>query len=328
MQPVWFLSHGSPTFLTEPNRTTAFWTRLAPLVAPEVRAVLCISAHWDAPAPRLAGAVPHPAIQHDFYGFSPALYAQSWPAQGDAALGRWLRETLVAQGIPVLAEERPFDHGVWLPFKYIWPAAPLPVFQLSLCVREGGPWHLALGEALAPLRQAGVLIVGSGGITHNLGEIHWHAPEGQAASWAVEFMTALEQTLEAGDREALCHPWTLPHGRRAIPRWSITCPSWWLWALPARRAWRRNIATGCSALWRCMPMAPTPCRPSGGAHLVGPTRGKPCAQLGRMPDGRRVRLANRGMIGAVNPPWGRYLIRAMGRPERHAGPSASRPAGN
>jgi 4,5-DOPA dioxygenase extradiol len=217
MQPVWFLSHGSPTFLTEPNRTTAFWTRLAPLVAPEVRAVLCISAHWDAPAPRLAGAVPHPAIQHDFYGFPPALYAQSWPARGDAALGRWLRETLVAQGIPVLAEERPFDHGVWLPFKYIWPAAPLPVFQLSLCVREGGPWHLALGEALAPLRQAGVLIVGSGGITHNLGEIHWQAPEGQAASWAVEFMTALEQALEAGDREALCHPWMLPHGRRAHP---------------------------------------------------------------------------------------------------------------
>jgi 4,5-DOPA dioxygenase extradiol len=128
-----------------------------------------------------------------------------------------LRETLVAQGIPVLAEERPFDHGLWLPFKCIWPAAPLPVFQLSLCVREGGPWHLALGEALAPLRDAGVLIVGSGGITHNLGEIHWHAPEGQPASWAVEFMTALEQALEAGDREALCHPWTLPHGRRAHP---------------------------------------------------------------------------------------------------------------
>ena len=179
--------------------------------------MLCISAHWDAVTPRLAGAVLHPAIQHDFYGFPPALYAQTWPARGDMALGHWLRDTLSVQGLPVTIEERPFDHGVWLPFKCIWPTAPLPVFQLSLCVRQGGPWHLALGEALAPLREAGVLIVGSGGITHNLHEIHWHAPEGTAASWSVEFMGALEAALASGDRTALCQPWTLPHGRRAHP---------------------------------------------------------------------------------------------------------------
>lgn len=217
-QPVWFLSHGAPTFLTEPNRSTAFWSALGTALPPDLRAVLCISAHWESPLPALSGAVPQPAIQHDFHGFPAALYAQTWPTRGDAMTGAWLREELAARGVPVAAVERPFDHGLWVPFKFMWPEGPpCPVFQLSLSAREDPAWHLRLGEALAPLRAAGVLIVGSGGITHNLREIHWHAGEGQAATWATEFMAALEQALQEQDIDALCRPWDLPHGRRAHP---------------------------------------------------------------------------------------------------------------
>ncbi|MDY6957007.1 MAG: class III extradiol ring-cleavage dioxygenase [Pseudomonadota bacterium] len=217
-QPVWFLSHGAPTFLTEPNRTTAYWSQLDPSYAGALRAVLCVSAHWEADAPALAGAVPEPAIQHDFYGFPPALYAQTWKTRGDAMTGAWLREALAARGVPVAAVERPFDHGLWVPFKAMWPEGPpCPVFQLSLSAGQDAAWHLQLGEALAPLREAGVLIIGSGGITHNLREIDWRAAEGQAAFWAAEFMTALEQAVAANDVASLCDPWHFPHGRRAHP---------------------------------------------------------------------------------------------------------------
>ena len=123
-QPVWFLSHGAPTFLTEPNRTTAYWSQLDPSDAGALHAVLCVSAHWEADAPALAGAVPEPAIQHDFSGFPPALYQQVWKTRGDAMIGAWLREELAARGVSVAAAERPFDHGLWVPFKAMWPEGP------------------------------------------------------------------------------------------------------------------------------------------------------------------------------------------------------------
>jgi len=222
--PVLFLSHGAPTLALAETPTVRHWRALPERLAAPPAAVLCVSAHWDTPAPRLAGGLERPAIQHDFAGFPEALYRVTWPVRGSAERAARVLDLLNGAGggegsaYATTAEPaRPLDHGVWVPLRTAWPHGEVPVLQLSVSTARGVPWHLGLGRRLAPLREEGFLIVASGGITHNLRRLDWHAPDGAAAPWAKGFVTAFEAALAEGDLDLLCDPHRLPHGPETHP---------------------------------------------------------------------------------------------------------------
>jgi 4,5-DOPA dioxygenase extradiol len=143
-----------------------------------------------------------------------------WPDAADS--GQWVAEAvqgaLAAAGLHVAAEDsRPLDHGVWSPLQRAWAEAPVPVLQLSLCPAAGADWHWRLGQALAPLRQQGVLIIGSGGVVHNLARLNWDDVQAEPPAWALAFMAALEPAILGREREVLTRPRSLPGGTEAVP---------------------------------------------------------------------------------------------------------------
>lgn len=220
-QPALFLSHGAPTFMLEENATTRFWQSLPGLLPESPRAVLCVSAHWDASQHKISGTL-HKAggetdIQHDFYGFPKALYDIRWDQHDDDVTAAWLIKRLYDLGVSVVEENRPLDHGVWVPLKTAWPVPDFPVYQLSLSLAQGLDSHWALGQRLQLLRDEGVLIIGSGGITHNLRALDWGAIEDSAVPWAADFVNAVEVAIAQKDRGALCQPWQFPHGKECHP---------------------------------------------------------------------------------------------------------------
>lgn len=215
---ILFLSHGSPTFALEDHPVVRFWQQLPERIGTRPRAVLCVSAHWDTEAPTLSGDLDRPSIQHDFHGFPDALYRLNWSVAGGV--------TEVAEVIDVLSDAdlgvcretaRPFDHGVWVPLRAAWLKMEIPTLQLSLCTRRGSDWHWRLGQALAPLCDRGWLLVGSGGLVHNLGRLNWREPGAGPDPWAADFMNGFEAALRDEDSAAIRSPWTLPEGRSAVP---------------------------------------------------------------------------------------------------------------
>ncbi|HET7921462.1 MAG TPA: class III extradiol ring-cleavage dioxygenase [Gammaproteobacteria bacterium] len=202
--PALFVSHGSPMLaLDETNPAHTFLKSLGEGL-PRPRAILVISAHWETATPRLTGAQ-HLDTLHDFYGFPEPLYALRYPAPGAHALAKDIARKL---GPPAGVDRvRGLDHGAWVPLRLMYPQADIPVLQLSLQTALGPAHHLALGEALKSLRDEGVLILGSGGATHNLRE-YFH-PAGGYESYA-EFSDWLYDALIRDDRDAL-----LDYRRRA-----------------------------------------------------------------------------------------------------------------
>jgi aromatic ring-opening dioxygenase catalytic subunit (LigB family) len=133
------------------------------------RAILVVSGHWEAPAFAFTGASSHPGLIFDYYGFPPETYQLSWPAPGAAWLAERGAELVRAAGLPAAIDpERGFDHGVFVPLKVAFPGADVPVVQMALHASLDPALHLAAGEALAPLREEGVLVLGSGMSFHNL----------------------------------------------------------------------------------------------------------------------------------------------------------------
>lgn len=216
-QPTLFLSHGAPTFMLEENATTRFWQSLPARLPEKPRAVLCVSAHWDMPQLRISGTLGKTGIQHDFYGFPKELYDVTWHRHEDAETSAWLLRRLHELKVDVTEDSRPQDHGVWVPLKTAWPVPEFPVYQLSLSLQQGLDSHWCLGQKLQALRDDGVLIVGSGGITHNLRALDWNAAGEGAVPWAAAFVVAAEQAIAGNNREALCKPWQLPYGRECHP---------------------------------------------------------------------------------------------------------------
>jgi len=212
--PALFLAHAAPTFAVEQNATTGFWAGLPELLPHPPRAVLCISGHWETVSPALSDS---PAIQHDFYGFPAKLYQLGWQLPVQPATAAWMQHELAQLGIDIMRETRPLDHGVWVPLRQAWPEPSFPVYQLSICPANGTRWHIELGEKLAALREEGILVIGSGGLVHNLGRIDWHAAENEATDWAQQFMQAADTAIANRDLDALCDPWSLPHGSEAVP---------------------------------------------------------------------------------------------------------------
>ncbi|MDM8347903.1 class III extradiol ring-cleavage dioxygenase [Pseudomonas sp. sp1636] len=202
MLPSLFISHGSPMLALEPGASGPALTRLAAEL-PRPRAILVVSAHWESTALRVTGAA-QPETWHDFGGFPAALYQVQYPAPGHPQLAAQIVQVLDAAGLPAqLDPERPFDHGAWVPLSLMYPAADIPLVQLSLPSRQGAELQTRIGRALAGLRGQGVLLIGSGSITHNLGELDWHAGPEVIEPWAQGFRDWMVARLAADDETAL-----------------------------------------------------------------------------------------------------------------------------
>lgn len=213
--PTYFVSHGAPTLALDPGATGAFWEQLGRTL-PRPKSVLCISAHWmtAAPAVSLAAA---PETIHDFYGFPAPLYEIRYPAPGAPDLAERVAALLQDAGIETARDpERGLDHGAWVPLRSIYPGADVPVTQLAIQPRQDAAWHYRLGEALAPLRHEGVLVLASGGAVHNLRGLDWSG--GAAPAWARAFDDWVATAMAAGDSTALIAWETLaPQPRQAHP---------------------------------------------------------------------------------------------------------------
>jgi 4,5-DOPA dioxygenase extradiol len=201
--PSLFLSHGAPNLALYESQTRDFLRGLGEnLARPE--AILIMSAHFDAREPTFE-AGPHPGTIHDFGGFEPELYRMVYPAPGAPALAEKAAGLAQKAGLNAsLSNGRGYDHGTWVPLLLLYPQADIPVATLSVQSRRDGAHHLALGRALAPLRDEGVLIVGSGGATHNLRAFFGPgARPDQTPEWTKTFNEWIFERAEAGDEQAI-----------------------------------------------------------------------------------------------------------------------------
>lgn len=248
--PSLFVSHGAPTFALEPGQAGPALAALGRSL-PRPEAVLVVSPHWMTPGPRV-GQVAQPQTIHDFGGFDPALYRIDYPAPGHPALARKALETLTAAGWPARADDqRGLDHGAWVPLLHLYAQADVPVFQVSLPSRLDADAAWALGAALAPLAEDGVLIVGSGSLTHNLAD--FRSPQGADLGYVGAFAGWVRQAIGAQDAARLRR--TLhdaPHAARAHPTpehfWPLLVAAG---AAPAGQPWRLvdgGIAHGMLAM--------------------------------------------------------------------------------
>ena len=202
MLPSLFISHGSPMLALQPGASGPALERLAGAL-PRPKAIVVMSAHWESHELLVSGS-PAPETWHDFGGFPRELFAVQYPAPGNPALARQIIELLAADGLePRLDNQRPFDHGTWVPLSLMYPAADIPVVQVSLPSHMGPALQTRIGQALASLRTEGVLLIGSGSITHNLGELDWRAGPESIEPWAREFRDWVVDKLSTQDEAAL-----------------------------------------------------------------------------------------------------------------------------
>ncbi|HXQ53130.1 MAG TPA: class III extradiol ring-cleavage dioxygenase [Stellaceae bacterium] len=210
-----FLSHGSPMLALDAGDAGRFWARLGAAL-PRPKAVLAVSAHWMTQAPAVSAAS-KPETIYDFYGFPDPLYRVKYPTPGAPDLARRVAALLEGAGIPHAVDPaRGLDHGAWVPLKSLWPAG-IPAASLSVQPRLDAAFHCRVGRALAPLREEGVLVLGTGGAVHNLREMNRDEDEGTPA-WAHDFDEWLAATLASGNEHELLD-WSrrAPDPRRAHP---------------------------------------------------------------------------------------------------------------
>lgn len=214
--PSLFVAHGSPMLALEGGTWGAGLHVLGQHLK-GIRAFLVCSAHWETSHEFKLSSAQKPGILHDFGGFPEPLYRLDYPAPGDPELAAAVGERLMQAGIKVgLDDARALDHGAWVPLRYLAGEARLPVVQLSLPRTRTPEALLAAGKALAPLREQGVLILGSGGIVHNLGRLDWHGNAGPKP-WAVEFQAWVDARLEAGDIAGLMQWRDAPGAAESVP---------------------------------------------------------------------------------------------------------------
>ncbi|MGH8154544.1 MAG: 4,5-DOPA dioxygenase extradiol [Rhodanobacteraceae bacterium] len=198
--PALFIGHGNPMNALQDNAWSRAWTAIGERL-PRPRAVLSISAHWYLPG-TAATAMAHPRTIHDFGGFPRELFEVQYPAPGDPALVHRLQELLAP--VPVRADLAwGLDHGTWSVLRHVFPGADVPDVQLSVDETAGPAAHYALGKHLAPLRDEGVLVLGSGNVVHNLHAYAWGRHPAQPFDWAVRFEAQVRARIEQRDYGAL-----------------------------------------------------------------------------------------------------------------------------
>lgn len=198
--PAFFFGHGNPMNALERNAFTGAWADIGTAL-PRPRAILCVSAHWYIPSTAVTTDAA-PRTIHDFGGFPRALYEVRYPAPGDPVLARRVREALAPQPVS-LSEPWGLDHGTWSVLCHVFPRADVPVVQLSIDETQPPSFHYDLGRRLAPLREDGVLVVGSGNIVHNLHAYAWGRHPAQPFDWALRFEERVKELLAAGDHGPL-----------------------------------------------------------------------------------------------------------------------------
>jgi len=196
--PALFLGHGSPMNVIDDNDYSRSWRKLGRAL-PRPRAILCISAHWQSAHTAVTASFA-PETIHDFYGFPKALFDVTYPAPGDPALAQRVRELLAPEAVE-LDRQRGLDHGVWGVLAVMYPGADIPVVQLSMPISDTAAAHYARGEVLRPLRDEGVLILGSGNVVHNLR--YWRDHDAQQAASFAGFNEEAKRRIVAGDHPAL-----------------------------------------------------------------------------------------------------------------------------
>lgn len=216
--PSLFVSHGAPTFALEPGQAGPLLHGIGQrmLELPGLRAVLVISPHWRTRGLRV-GASARPPTVHDFGGFPAELYALNYPADGAPDVALEVAEVLAQSGLAAQqVDDQGLDHGAWVPLMHMLPGAPLRVLQLSLPIEFRAADALKLGRALAPLREKGILIMGSGSLTHNLHEFRQTKLE-EPEVYVSEFVQWARSAAMAHDEAALVEFRGAPHNQRAHP---------------------------------------------------------------------------------------------------------------
>lgn len=212
--PALFISHGAPLLAIEESPAHHFLKGLGAQV-PRPKAILVVSAHWETASPRVS-AVARPETIHDFRGFPQALHDMLYAAPGAPDVAQRVAGLLQAAGIPITVDAaRGLDHGAWVPLCLTYPLADIPVTQLSLVQGADAAFHLAMGKALAPLADEGVLVIGSGSVTHPLGDRGLGGPG--VADWAAAFADWVEACVTSGDMAALVAFHTAPFAARNHP---------------------------------------------------------------------------------------------------------------
>lgn len=217
MLPSLFISHGSPMLpLIEAPARTFLEGLAASLERP--KAIVVASAHWETERPAV-NAVARNATIHDFYGFPPPLYRLTYPAPGDPALAERVRTLLADAGFAADVDHaRGLDHGAWCPLLLAYPSADIPVLQVSVQTHLGTAHHLKLGEALAPLRGEGVLLIGSGSWTHDLRQFRGQAADAPETPDVIEFSDWMDAAVTGNRRDDLVHYRTrAPHAADEHP---------------------------------------------------------------------------------------------------------------
>lgn len=218
--PALFVSHGAPTLPLDNSPARRFLERLAGELPARPEAILAVSAHWETRRAAV-NAVAFNETIHDFHGFPAALDALRYPAPGSAALAERVRALLAAGGVAVEVDrQRGLDHGAWVPLMLAFPDADIPVVQLSVQTALGPRHHLELGRLLAPLREEGALVLGSGSFTHDLASFRDHARvlDAPEPEWVTGFADWTDQAMEEGRIDDLLHYRDLaPHAARNHP---------------------------------------------------------------------------------------------------------------
>lgn len=214
-QPALFVSHGAPTIVIDNSPARHFLAGLASGLPARPDAIVMISAHHDEPLASVTSA-DHPGTIHDFGGFPEVLYRMRYPAPGSPELAQRIALMLSDADIANrLDPERGFDHGAWTPLMLAWPEADIPVVQVSISCREVPEYHYRLGQALEPLRDDNILVIGSGAITHNLHAFFrgGYAANAPAQPWVTDFLGWLDVKLADRDHQAVLHAiGQAPHG--------------------------------------------------------------------------------------------------------------------
>ena len=199
--PTIFISHGPPAIALMETPAAVFLRTLG-VRLPRPVAIVCVSAHWEAWRPLVTAGL-SPDTIHDFGG-PPALFRLRYPAPGSPETAAVVLDLLAKNGFEAAPDpDRGLDHGAWIPLMMTYPDADIPVVQVSVQTELDAAWHYRLGEALSPLRERGVLVVGSGGAVHNLAEIGGYGVDAEPADYAARFDRWLEAAVAGGDVESL-----------------------------------------------------------------------------------------------------------------------------